>query len=71
MASIRHTKKVIKKHPAGVLWLGHAKYWVADSVNLSNEYRGISRFFYLVDINELSRIANVSEQSMKKYILMT
>ena len=71
MASIRHTKKVIKKHPAGVLWLDHAKHWVIDAVNPNNEYRGISRFFYLVDINELSRIANVSEQSMKKYIIMT
>lgn len=70
MASIRRTKKEIKKHPAGVLWLDHAKHWAVDSVNPSNEYRGISRFFYLVDINELSRIANVSEQSMKKYIIM-
>jgi hypothetical protein len=71
MASIRHTKKEIKKHPAGVLWLSHAKHWAVDSVSPTNEYRGISRFFYLVDIKELSRLANVSEQSMKKYIIMT
>lgn len=71
MASIRRTKKEIKKHPAGVLWLDHAKYWAADLINLSNEYREISSFFYIFDVNELSRLANVSEQSMKKYIIMT
>ena len=70
MASIRRTKKEIKKHPAGGLWLSHAKHWALDSVSPSNEYRGISRFFYLVDVNELSRMTNISKQSLKKYIIM-
>lgn len=69
MASIRQTKKNIKKYPAGALWLDHAKYWVIDSVNPSNEYRGISRFFYGVDVDELSKITGISTQTLKKYII--
>lgn len=69
MASIRHTKKEIKKHSAGVLWLDHAKHWVIDAVNPNNEYRGISRFFYGVDIDELSKIVGISKQTLKKYII--
>ena len=69
MASIRRTKKEIKKHPAGVLWLGHAKHWVADSVNPSNEYRGISRFFLSVDINELGKLTRLSNKCIKRFIV--
>lgn len=70
MSSIRNTKKVIKKSPFGPLWLEHAKYWAVDAVNPTNEYRGISRFFYDVDVHELSRIANITEEKIKKYIIL-
>ena len=69
MASIRQTKKKIKKYPAGVLWLDHAKHWALDSVNPSNEYRGISRFFYGVDVDEQSKITGISKQTLKNYII--
>ena len=70
MASIRKTKKAIKKNPWGPLWVKHAKYWVVDAVNPTNEYRGISRFFYDVDVRELSRITNITENKIKKYIIL-
>ena len=70
MTSIRRTKKEIKKHPAGVLWLDHAKHWAVDSVNPSNEYRGISDFFYHVDINELSKLTGITKERLMRYIIM-
>lgn len=69
MASVRQTKKKIKKYPAGVLWVKHAQFWMVDSVVPFNEYRGISRFFYGVDVDELSKITGISKQTLKKYII--
>lgn len=71
MASIRQTKKEIKKHTAGVLWVKHAKFWAVDEVNPNNEYRGISRFFYNVDIKELVRLTGISKERITKYIIIT
>lgn len=71
MASIRHTKKEIKKHPAGVLWTRHTRFWTLDMVNPENNYRGISAFFHDVDISELSKLTGMSKESITKYIIMT
>lgn len=71
MKSIRHTKKLIKKHPSGPLWARHARFWTLDMVNLKNNYRGISRFFHDVDISELSKLTGKSKESITKYIIMT
>ena len=70
MSSIRNTKKLIKKNPFGPLWMEHAKYWVVDTVKHENEYRGISSFFYDVDVQELSRITKITENKIKKYIIL-
>ena len=71
MASIKQTKKKIKKYPAGVLWARHARFWTLDMVNPENNYRGISAFFHDVDISELSKLTGMSKESITKYIIMT
>ena len=68
MSSIRKTKKKIKKHPSGTLWVKHAKFWMLYCVNRSNEYRSIAWFFYMFDIKELVKITGISKQSLMKYI---
>jgi len=68
MNSVRHTKKEIKKHPAGVLWANHAKYWLTRSLEPDTEYPGMSEFFFDVDISALSEMTGLSEVSLRKYI---
>lgn len=68
MASIRRTKKEIKRHPSGTLWVKHAKFWMLYCVNRSNEYRSIAWFLYMFDIKELVKITGISKQSLMKYI---
>lgn len=68
--SIRKTKKEIKKTPSGRIWLEHAKFWMLYSVSKNNSYPGISRFFYDVDITELSKITGISKQKIRKFTIM-
>lgn len=68
MNSARKTKKEIKKHPTGVLWANHAKYWLTRSLEPDAEYPGISEFFFDVDIFALSEMTGLSEASLRKYI---
>lgn len=71
MSSIKKTKKSVKKTAAGIIWVEHARFWMMDSVNPANNYRGISRFFFNVDISELSKITGFSKERLKKYIMVT
>lgn len=68
--NIRKTKKEIKKTPSGRIWLEHTKFWMLNAVTKNNNYRGISRFFYDVDITELSKITGISKQKIRKFIIM-
>ena len=71
MSSIRETKKRIKKIPSGRLWSEHIRFWMVDSVNSKNNYRGISRFFTDVDVSQLSNLTGISKESLKKYFVIT
>ncbi len=71
MSSIKETKKSIKKTASGRIWVEHARFWLTDAVNPANNYRGISRFFFNVDIEELSKSTGISKKKLKKYIIFT
>jgi hypothetical protein len=69
MSSIKKTKKLIKKTTSGHIWVEHARFWLNDSVNATNNYRGISKFFFNVDVIELSKLTGISKERLKKYII--
>lgn len=70
MASIRKTKKKITKNTLAKIWVEHAKFWSLNAVDTKNSYRDISRFFLDVDVNELSKITDISVSKLKKFIIV-
>lgn len=69
MASKRKTKKKIRSKPLGLLWLDHIKFWILDSVDLSNNYRNLSRGMADFGLSELSKATKISKEKLKKHII--
>ena len=69
MSSVKKTKKLIKKTTSGHIWVEHARFWLVNSINPTNNYRGISEFFFNTDMIELSKLTGISKEGLKKYII--
>lgn len=51
------------------MFFEHIMFWVLDSVNPKNEYRGISRMLKDFCVSELSKITGISKKKLNKYIV--
>lgn len=71
MPSVRKTKKSVKKSPLGTLLLDHARFWMHHSIDIRNNYRGISRILMDFDLSELSKVSGIKKKELRKFLVIT